>query len=475
MDLRIDEYAHIDSPIHRWHPRAKLLALSGLIILFSLVRDLRWVPPMLALTAALYLSSRLPLQFLFSRLRYPGIFLLVMVVILPFFTGQTVIWQAGPLALRAEGIEYMLLVVGRFASILTVSLVLFGTSTLPATAHALRSLGVPSRLTDMLLLTLRYIAELAKTLAQMQLAMRLRGFAFQRLNQRNAASLAGLIGTLLVRSYEQSVRVYHALQLRGYAMDRRDKQPTMATAQKPALQLDQVRFAYPNRAATLNGISFMIHYGERVGLVGPNGAGKTTLFLTICGVLQPGDGQIAACGQEVHAGHFNPALGLVFQNPDDQLFSPLVRDDVAFGPLNMGLDATLVEAQVNEALALTGTTHLAGRVPHHLSGGEKRMVAIASTLAMKPQLVLYDEPDANLDVRSRRRLIHFLASAPHTLLVASHDLEFILEVCNRVLVLDGGRIIADGDPRQVLADTALMEAHGLEKPHSLIPHTHPPR
>ena len=166
---------------------------------------------------------------------------------------------------------------------------------------------------------------------------------------------------------------------------------------------------------------------ERIGIIGPNGAGKTTLFLQVCGVLKPSSGEIAVLGKPVLNGDFRPDIGLVFQNPDDQLFCPSVRDDVAFGPNNMGLSNNEVEARVVEALAVVGASELIDRPSHHLSEGEKRMVSIASVLAMRPPLIIYDEPSANLDIRSRRRLIHLLQTSQETVIMASQNFEFILE------------------------------------------------
>ncbi|MBK8020998.1 MAG: cobalt ECF transporter T component CbiQ [Chloroflexi bacterium] len=476
MHLHIDEYAGLDSPIHRWNPRVKFTALFLLIIAFSLVQDLRLAPIMLAITAVLYAISNMPLHFLISRLRYPGFFLLALIVILPVFTGQTVIARLGPISIQSEGVEYMLLVVSRFVSILTMSLLIFGTTTFIVTVRTLRLIGIPPLLTDMLLLTVRYIFEFADMLSRMQRAMRMRGFEMSKLNRRGMSQLAGLMGTLLIRSYEQAERVYKAMRLRGYGATAADKEQAMHITDYHtgalALNLADVMFAYPGRPPALNSVSLRIEQGERVGLIGPNGAGKTSLFLAICGVLKPSGGTVMLYDQPVVSGKYHPAIGLVFQNTDDQLFSPTVREDIAFGPVNLGLDEAEVEKRTQEALQLTGMEHLIDRAPHHLSGGEKRMVSIAGVLAMKPGLVLYDEPDANLDMRARRRLIHFLQHAPHTLIVASHDLEMILEVCDRVILLDGGQIIADGPPSDIMADVELMEAHGLEKPHSLVPHLH---
>jgi cobalt/nickel transport system ATP-binding protein len=242
---------------------------------------------------------------------------------------------------------------------------------------------------------------------------------------------------------------------------------------EPVLTVSGLWFSYPDRPDVLKDISLRVMPGERVGLIGPNGSGKTTLFLDICGVLKPYAGEITVLGKPVRNGDFRPDVGLVFQNPDDQLFCPSVRDDVAFGPQNMGLSKDEVEARVLEALAAVGAVELAARPAHHLSGGEKRMVSIAGVLAMRPLLVMYDEPSANLDIRSRRRLIRLLQVSRETMLIASHDLELILEICNRVVLMDDGCIIADGSPREIMGDDRLMEAHGQEKPHSLVPHQTP--
>ncbi|MEB3213111.1 MAG: ABC transporter ATP-binding protein [Leptolyngbyaceae bacterium] len=240
-----------------------------------------------------------------------------------------------------------------------------------------------------------------------------------------------------------------------------------------AIAIHNLTFAYSDSAKILDQVNLSIATGERVGVIGPNGAGKTTLFMTLCGVFKPSEGTVTVFGEPIVPGQFRPDIGLVFQNPDDQLFASSVRDDVAFGPENMGLSQEEIDVRVREALDLTGMSHHVDRPPHHLSGGEKRMVAIAGVIAMLPRLVIYDEPSANLDMRSRRRLIQFLQTSHETMLISSHDLEFILEVCDRVILLDGGAIVADGHPREVMSNADLMLAHGLEKPHSLIPHTDP--
>ncbi|MBN1189422.1 MAG: ABC transporter ATP-binding protein [Dehalococcoidales bacterium] len=245
------------------------------------------------------------------------------------------------------------------------------------------------------------------------------------------------------------------------------------TLKGPVLSVAGLCFSYPDKQNVLKDVNLSIIRGERVGLIGPNGSGKTTLFMVLCGVLKPSAGRIMAFGKPVSDGDFQPDVGLVFQNPDDQLFCPSVRDDIAFGPLNMSLSREEVDLRVAEALSTTGVLSLADRPAHHLSGGEKRMVAVATVLAMRPRLVLYDEPSASLDIRSRRQMIGLLQASRETILVASHDLELILEICDRVVLMDDGRIVADGVPSEIMGDQKLMEAHGQEKPHSLLPHQTP--
>jgi cobalt/nickel transport system ATP-binding protein len=238
-----------------------------------------------------------------------------------------------------------------------------------------------------------------------------------------------------------------------------------------AIEVQGLGFAYPQGPTALDGVRVTIATGERVGLVGPNGAGKTTLFLCLCGVLRPRAEVLRVAGLDPR----DPAqrrglpnrVGVVFQNPDDQLFNATVFDDVAFGPLNLGLDADEVRRRVSEALARVGMSGQEQRVPFHLSGGEKRRVALAGVLAIRPDILLLDEPSMYLDPRGRRELIALLQAIGGTQVIAAHDLEMILQLCTRVLVLDAGRLVAEGPARILLADAALMEAHGLEVPHSL--------
>jgi cobalt/nickel transport system ATP-binding protein len=238
-----------------------------------------------------------------------------------------------------------------------------------------------------------------------------------------------------------------------------------------AIDVAQLTFAHPQGPPVLQGVSFTVQRGESVGIVGPNGAGKTTLFLCLAGVYQRRGGTL-------HVEGLDPAkrderkkmpahVGIVFQDSDDQLFNSTVLDDVAFGPLNLGLPAEEVRARVTEALERVRLAGFEQRVPFHLSGGEKRRVALAGVLAMRPSVLLLDEPSSQLDPRGRRGLIRLIQELEATKLIATHDLDMVLETCPRCLVLDGGKLIADGPSHTLLADAALMEAHGLEVPYRL--------
>lgn len=233
-----------------------------------------------------------------------------------------------------------------------------------------------------------------------------------------------------------------------------------------SIEVDHLSFSYPDGHAALRDVSLRISPGEKVALAGPNGAGKSTLILHLNGILK-GDGQVTVCGLPVgekNLGRVRAAVGLVFQNPDDQLFSPTVFDDVAFGPLYQGLPPAEVERRVTSALAAVRMSDYARRVSHHLSTGEKKRIAIATVLSMEPEILVLDEPTAGLDPRARRALINLLRGLPLTMLVSSHDLAMARELLPRMVVMDEGCIVADGPTQELLGDEKLLEAHGLEKP-----------
>lgn len=245
----------------------------------------------------------------------------------------------------------------------------------------------------------------------------------------------------------------------------------MSELPPPAVRVSNLTHRYADGRVALESVSFAIAAGERVALVGPNGAGKTTLFLRLCGVLVGKPGEVSLHGLDPANAEQRRQLprtvGVVFQNPDDQLFSSTVLEDVAFGPLNLHLSHDEAEARAREALAAVGLNGCEPRSPHKLSGGEKRRAALAGVLAMRPSVLLLDEPSMFLDPRGRRELIRTVCGLPGTQLIATHDLEFVLDCCPRVIVLDAGKVAADGPTESVLANAVLVETHGLEVPYRL--------
>lgn len=244
-------------------------------------------------------------------------------------------------------------------------------------------------------------------------------------------------------------------------------EPRAVDASVPAVELEHVHFRYPDGFEALKGITLRIAPGERVALVGPNGAGKSTLLLHLNGTHAATRGVVRIDGTPVDRGTLRvirTRVGLVFQDPDDQLFSPTVFDDVAFGPLHAGHSDDEIHERVERALAAVGMTGFERRVPHRLSLGQRKRVALATVLSMDPTVLVFDEPSAGLDPRGRRELIRLLGSLDQTLLVSTHDMRLVAEVFPRTIVMDDGAVVADGPTDSILADDALLEAHGLERP-----------
>jgi len=233
-----------------------------------------------------------------------------------------------------------------------------------------------------------------------------------------------------------------------------------------SIEIVDLSYAYPDGHQALRGVTLGIQPCEKVALVGPNGAGKSTLILHLNGILV-GQGSVRVCGVEARKENFSrlrAMVGLVFQSPEDQLFSPTVFDDVAFGPLYQGLPLDEVRLRVDEALSAVRMSDYAGRVSHHLSMGEKKRIAIATVLSMQPEVLVLDEPTAGLDPRARRSLINLLDELPLTMLVSTHDMLMVRELFPRMVIMDDGRVVADGQTADLMNDVALLEAHGLERP-----------
>ncbi|MEI6305592.1 MAG: ABC transporter ATP-binding protein [Deltaproteobacteria bacterium] len=235
---------------------------------------------------------------------------------------------------------------------------------------------------------------------------------------------------------------------------------------------DRLSYSYPDGTRALGDVSFSIHHGEAVAVIGANGAGKSTLLLHLNGCLAPSEGTVRIGDYPVTKAtlpEIRRTVGMIFQNSDDQLFMPTVGEDVSFGPLNLGFPPDEVSQRVEVALAEVGALHLRDKPPHRLSAGEKRRVAIATVMAMTPDILVLDEPTTGLDPLSRRKLLGLLSGFSHTRIIATHDLEFVLELCDRVIVLYEGTIAADGTTREIFSDSALLERCRLEQPPSLRP------
>ena len=242
----------------------------------------------------------------------------------------------------------------------------------------------------------------------------------------------------------------------------------------PVLDVRGLAYAYPDGHQALYGVDLHVHRGERVALLGPNGAGKTTLVLHLNGILTAGAGSVAVSGLPVakrNLAEVRRRVGVVFQDPDDQLFMGTVHDDVAFGPANLGVTGVALERRVREALDKVGMADFVDRPPHHLSFGQRRRVAVATVLAMEPEILVLDEPSSNLDPASRRELAEILAGLDVTVLMVTHDLPYALQLCSRSVILSDGVIVADGTTYDLLTDDALMAAHRLELPFGFDPRT----
>ncbi len=240
----------------------------------------------------------------------------------------------------------------------------------------------------------------------------------------------------------------------------------------PALEVRDLAFAYPDGHEALRGIDLTIRPGERVAILGPNGAGKTTLVLALNGINAASRGSVTVGGLPVerrNLAEVRRRVGILFQDPDDQLFMPTVRDDVAFGPANLGLRGAELDLRTMEALDAVGMAHVADRSPHHLSFGERRRVALATVLAMRPDVLVLDEPSSNLDPVARRELAEIVLGLSETILLVTHDLPYALQLCERAVVLDQGRVAVDGATREVLADRETMAEHRLELPYGFDP------
>jgi cobalt/nickel transport system ATP-binding protein len=238
----------------------------------------------------------------------------------------------------------------------------------------------------------------------------------------------------------------------------------------PSLLIEDLAFAYPDGNQALFGVNLRVERGEFVAILGPNGAGKTTLVMHMNGIHPAEHGSVSVAGEVIDTNdkdllrRIRGKVGVVFQDPDDQLFMPTVGEDIAFGPYNMGLRGAELDAAVDHALALVHMSEFKDRPPHHLSFGQRRRVAVATVLAMKPEILVLDEPSSNLDPASRRELANILRELKITTLMVTHDIPYAYELCERSIILSGGVVVADGDTKTILSDSKLLSENRLELP-----------
>ncbi len=239
------------------------------------------------------------------------------------------------------------------------------------------------------------------------------------------------------------------------------------SSEPAAVEIEGLTYAYPDGTEALSQVDLVIEQGESVAVIGPNGAGKSTLLLHLNGILRGGGGRVLIFGVPIEERTLRETrrrVGVVFQDPDDQLFLTTVFQDVAFGPANMGFDESEIATRVHEALEAVDMSEFGDRAAHHLSFGQKKRIATATVLSMHPDVLVLDEPSSNLDPRSRRKLVEILRDLPVTKVIVTHDLVYAYETCERVVILDAGRVVADGRAAEILSDAPLLERHGLELP-----------
>lgn len=460
--------------------RLKVVAALAMVLAVVLTpaRAFGWFAAYTVLLAALMLILRVSPGYALKRSLAAVPLVLLTALPTPFL-------QKGPQGLVAfygpDGLavyQYGLLIfwnalIKAWLSLLSMTL-LMATTPVPALLAALQQLRAPKALVSQIALIHRYGGLFTEELARMRRAAESRNFGGARSYRWKV--IGQLVGSLFLRSYERGERVHAAMMARGY-----DGTGALIGNPGPAsgsptsvLEIRNLRFTYPDGTTALRGVDLDVQAGETMALLGPNGAGKSTLLLNLNGILK-GEGFIRVAGeimQDHNLRRIRQKVGLVFQNPDDQLFMVRAYEDVAFGPANAGLSAVEVENRVKQALGQVGLAGYEERAAYHLSSGEKKRLSIATVLSMDIELLVLDEPSSNLDPRARRQLINLLRELQSaerqghrlTQIIATHDLPLVRELCPRSVILDGGKVVADGPTAELLRDRELLERHGLELP-----------
>lgn len=460
-----------DSPVHRLPPQLKIVAaVVGVLCVVATPREAFWAfgAYLLAL-AVVWVVARVPVRWFAARSVIELPFVLLALV-LPFTgPGERVDLLGLPVSAEGALAGWNILAKGTLG--LLTSLTLAATTAPHDLLLGLQRLRMPSVLVTIATLMLRYAEVVVGEAKRMRVARISRGDDPRFLWQLGATARG--IGGLFIRSYERGERVHLAMVSRGWTGRMPDGAGGGGGAavepqrSAPALVVERLAYAYPDGHQALFGIDLRVERGERVAVLGPNGAGKTTFVLHLNGVLGGGSGRVEVAGLPVEKANLKEVrrrVGVVFQDPDDQLFLPTVRQDVAFGPANFGLRGAELDERVERALAAVNMGGFGDRSPLHLSGGQRRRVALATVLACDPEILVLDEPSANLEPVARRELAEVLLRLDRTTLMVTHDLPYALQVCPRSVLVDGGVVVADGPTRELLADTELLARHRLELP-----------
>jgi len=462
-----------DSPVHRLPPQLKIVAaFVAVLCVVATPREAFWAFGVYLLAiVSVWWVARVPVRWFAARslIELPFV---VLAVLLPLVGhGRRVDFLGVAVSVEGALAGWNILAKGTLGVL--VSLTLAATTAPHDLLLGMQRLRTPSVLITIATLMLRYGEVIVGEAQRMRIARISRGHDPRFLWQVGATARG--IGSLFIRSYERGERVHLAMVSRGWS----GTMPEMTGSSSPqpvrvverdtaALLVEHLAYAYPDGHQALYGVNLRVQPGERVALLGPNGAGKTTLVMHLNGVITGGSGRIEVAGLPVDKANLKEIrrrVGVVFQDPDDQLFMPTARQDVAFGPANFGLRGADLDERVRKALDAVGMADFADRSPLHLSGGQRRRVALATVLACDPEILVLDEPSANLEPVARRELAEVLLGLNRTMLMVTHDLPYALQLCTRSVVIDEGVVVADGPTREILADTALLAAHRLELPY----------
>lgn len=469
-----------------WDGRLKLVLLTAAIGLNILMARLWLSVLLLVLGVILVLFSRIPLRQVVFFFLAPAWATLIVFVGFSVGFGATSQYQVGPVILYQEGIRLGLAAAARVACDMAWISAVFLTTPFNTLMRALRWYRVPAILLDITAMAYRYAGLLWEEFHRMKISAVSRGGFRGWINRYH--STARILSQVILRSYDRSLRIQHAMFARGQLCEKKHSHaghdssgdhscpnrcnitPTLSDPSIPVLICTDVFHRYAE-TRSLKRLSMTVHQGEVVALCGPNGAGKSTLLKMIAGIISPGSGNITLCGKTLApCGQQDifRQVGILFQDPNDQLFCTHVQEDVAYGPINLGLDADEVDRRVAAAMDLMEVTHLAQRPIHRLSHGEMRRVGLAGVIAMQPPLILLDEPTASLDPASTQHLIrlirHLNSHHGYTLIMVTHDINIASMIATRVIILDQGEIVADGTPRAILTDRRLLEGSRLEPP-----------